>query len=88
MFKNEKNQLVPFIDNIDISKYYRRQLLPDCYKLNGVVDILKPEIVKENENMYGEKIGFLEIDDSHAIDIDTELDFKFAEFLISQNLIK
>ncbi len=28
MFKNEDNRLKPFIENIEISKYYRRQLLP------------------------------------------------------------
>jgi len=88
MFKNENQRLKSFIENIEISKYYRRQLLPDCYKLNGVVDILKPDIVERNENMYGDNIGFLEIDHLNAIDIDTELDFTFAEFLIFQDLLK
>lgn len=88
MFKDENKRLKPFIENIEISKYYRRQLLPDCYKLNGVVDILKPDIVANSDNIYGDNIGFLEIDHLHSIDIDTELDFKFAEFLISMNLLK
>ena len=87
MFKNENNLLKPFIDNIRISKYYQRQLLPSCYKLNGVVDILKPNIVNNNENIFGNNIGFVEIDRLNAIDIDDELDFSFAEFLIIHNKI-
>jgi len=87
MFKNENNLLKPFIDNIRISKYYQRQLLPSCYKLNGVVDILKPNIVNNNEYIFGNNIGFVEIDRLNAIDIDDELDFSFAEFLIIHNKI-
>lgn len=87
MFRNENNTLKPFIDNIEISKYYRRQLLPICYKLNGVVDILKPGIVANNENMYGSSVGFIEINQLNAADIDDELDFTFAEFLIKENWI-
>ncbi len=84
MFKDKNNMLKPFIENIEISKYYQRQLLPTCYKLNGVIDILRPEILTINDNMYGENIGFIDINPLNAIDIDDELDFKFAEFLIKE----
>jgi len=88
MFSNDKNILKPFIENIEITKYYRRQLLPACYKLNGVVDILKPQIIANGENIYGDKIGFIEIDHLNSIDIDDELDFTFAEFLMNEKLVK
>jgi len=88
MFKSNKNTLKPFINGIDISKYYQRQLLPSCYKLNGVVDILKPQIVFNHENMYGDKIGFVEINRLNSVDIDDETDFAFAEFLIKKNRIQ
>lgn len=87
MFKNEKHTLKPFINNIDITKYYQRQLLPECFKLNGVIDILKPNIIENNENMFGNKIGFVEIDQLNAIDIDNDLDFAFAEFVLQNKLI-
>ncbi len=38
--------------------------------------------------MFGDNIGFLEIDHLNSIDIDTELDFAFAEFLISKDMIQ
>nr|NQU91017.1 acylneuraminate cytidylyltransferase family protein [Bacteroidota bacterium] len=86
MFKDINNVLKPFIPEVDLIKYYQRQLLPTCYQLNGVVDILRPEIVKSNENMYGNNIGFVEIDPNHSVDIDDELDFAFAEFLMERKL--
>ncbi len=86
MFKDKKGFLAPFIDGIDLSKYYQRQLLPECYKINGVVDIVKPEVVLNNSDMFGEKVSFVEINDIHAVDIDTQLDFAFAEFLLLKKM--
>lgn len=88
MFKEKNNILKPFIEHVEISKYYQRQLLPVCYQLNGVVDIVKPGIVANNKNIYGDQIGFVEIAPLNAVDIDNELDFAFAEFLIKENWIK
>ena len=82
MYKSENEQLKPFIEGVSIEKYYQRQLLPDCFRLNGVVDILKPQLIKSSNNIYGNKISYFEIDENQAIDIDTELDFQFADFLI------
>lgn len=84
MFRCENNMLKPFIEHVDISKYYQRQLLPKCYKLNGVIDIVRPEVVLKNENIYGDNIGFVEISLLNTIDIDNEMDFTFAEFLIQE----
>lgn len=87
MFKRQGNILEPFIDNIDLSKYYQRQLLPECLKLNGVVDILRPDVVTTQTNVFGNKIGFFEIDEINAIDIDSELELAFAQYLIKENKI-
>jgi len=84
MFKNINEELIPFIPNINIMNYYQRQLLPDCYRINGVVDVLKPDIVINNENHYGNHIGYVELNDFHSIDIDTELDFELSNFLIEK----
>jgi len=84
MFKDEDGYLAPFVDGIKLSEYYQRQLLPSCYQLNGVVDVLKPEIVFGNKNMYGEQVRFVEIDAINAVDIDTQLDFNFAEFILQK----
>jgi len=84
MFKEEKGVLKPFIKGIDISKYYQRQLLPRCFRINSVVDIIKPEIALIKKNLYGNKIGFFETNSLDSIDIDTEFDFELCEFILKK----
>jgi CMP-N-acetylneuraminic acid synthetase len=83
MYKVEDGIMSPFLDNIDISKYYQRQLLPECFRLNGVVDVLKTKVILKSHNYFGDRMGFVEIDELESIDIDTESDFKFCEFIIN-----
>ncbi len=84
MYKEKNGILKSFIEGIDISKYYQRQLLPPCYKLNGVVDVLRTNIILNSTNHFGDKIGFVEIDEYNSIDIDTEFDFMLCEFLLAK----
>lgn len=85
MYKSEEGALKSFIEGISIKDYYQRQLLPDCYRLNGVVDILKPEIFMKNEDIYGNNIFHFETNEEQSLDIDTEFDFQLAEFLFSKS---
>ena len=88
MFKKNEDKLEPFITGIDMSVYHQSQLLPPCYKVNGVVDVFKvSEILKGNQ--YGNKIGYVEITEKYRdIDIDTEEDLLFCDYLIKNGLIK
>lgn len=88
MFRQKNGTLMPFIEGVDLNKYYRRQLLPTCYRLNGVVDALKIETLLNNKNMFGERIGFIEVEEHLAVDIDNQLDFDFCEFLIKKKLTR
>ena len=80
--KVQQGFLKPFIDGVQTEKYYQRQLLPACYRLNGVVDVMRRDCVMNSTNIYGDRIGFIEVEETTAIDIDNEFDFKFCEFLI------
>ncbi|MEM9681509.1 MAG: acylneuraminate cytidylyltransferase family protein [Bacteroidota bacterium] len=85
MFKEHNSQLYPFVDGVDVSKYFQRQLLPSCFRLNGVVDIIRTgEALKAK--LYGENVGYLEVDENRSVDIDTEFDFKYCEFLLQELL--
>ena len=87
MYKKNNNLLEPFIDNIDISLYYQRQLLPQCYRLNGVIDVVKKSIVISSEtNLYGNNVGFYEIDEKYAVDIDNEFDMFLCEYILQKGL--
>jgi N-acylneuraminate cytidylyltransferase/CMP-N,N'-diacetyllegionaminic acid synthase len=84
MYRKEENVLKPFINNIDITKYYQSQLLPKCYRLNGVVDVLRANIVINEQNIYGNNIFPNIIDPIYSIDIDDEIDFLYAEFIMKK----
>ena len=61
-----------------------RQCLPTYYRINGAIYLTK--INEElGTNLYSESGYAYVMDQAKSIDIDTELDFKMAEFLIQNN---
>jgi CMP-N-acetylneuraminic acid synthetase len=84
MYRSEQGVLKPFCSGINISEYYQRQLLPECLRLNGVVEVILSHTIMKND-LYGDKIGYLEIDEMHSIDIDNEFDLDFAEFCMQRH---
>jgi CMP-N,N'-diacetyllegionaminic acid synthase len=87
MYKKNDGVLKTFIDDLKIEEFYQSQLLPDCYRLNGAVDVSKVETIINNKNIYGDSIGYIEIDEKRAIDIDTEFDFLLCEFILEKGLL-
>ncbi len=84
MFRNEEGRLRPFIDGISLGTYYQSQLLPECYRLNGVVDVLRAGLIRGGGQHFGEDVGFVETEEEQSIDIDTPFDFELCEFLIER----
>lgn len=61
----------------------RSQDLPSFYRLNGSIYIYKTtELLKKNHIFYDKSVYGYITTDTTAIDIDTEFDFKMAEFLL------
>jgi CMP-N-acetylneuraminic acid synthetase len=87
MYKQRNGVLSTFVDGLKVEEFYQSQLLPECLRLNGVVDITRVETVKNYQNIYGNAIGYIEIDEKRAIDIDTEFEFMLCEFMIEKGLI-
>lgn len=86
MMKFDEDQLIPFIDGIDImGKYYQRQLLPPVYRLNGAVDVSRPVNVMSTNRLYSGEISGYIMPVHRSIDIDSELDFVIAEALLNRN---
>jgi len=82
MFSRDKEsaKLSPLMQE----KILRRQDLPQVFAINGAVYVNKVPWLKEKKSFIDEEtIGF-EMPASRSIDIDTELDFSMANFLISQ----
>lgn len=86
MYRMEEQQrLSSFVDGIDIRKYIRRQLLPPAYRLNGAVDVTWERILRKKIFYQGDLRGYV-MPVERSVDIDTPLDFRFAETLLENTL--
>ena len=65
----------------DPARHARSQDLPPVWRLNGVVDVLRPAVIRAGERIYGERMAMLEVPEELAVDIDTELDFRICQML-------
>lgn len=84
MYQMMKNgTLIPFLET---DKHYeRRQQLPDLVAPNGAVYAIRTNRFRESGTIKMERtFGYL-MPSERSIDIDTELDLRFAEFLLSHD---
>lgn len=77
----------PFVEGIKLSEYYQRQLLPPCYRLNGLVDGVASRVLLHHTELYGDKMAVVETDEARSVDIDTLLDFELAEFRLQKGMV-
>lgn len=71
-------------------KIIRRQDVPEVYEMNCSMYVYNKDFLLDAHNKipYAKKSIVYEMPELSRIDIDTELDFKFVEFLIKEGLIK
>lgn len=62
-----------------------RQSLPDYYRVNGALYIVRVDHLLTKKNIYEEKCYALVMPRSSSIDIDDEIDFKMAGLLLDTN---
>ena len=83
-FKIEHGELLSFVDNVGIQK--RSQDLPPAYVVNGSFYLISPDDLRRNKSFFGVRTIPLIADSEHeALDIDSEMDFTFAEFIHKNN---
>jgi len=63
----------------------RRQDVPRVYDITTVAYVAKPEFIMNSQSLFEGNVQTIEIPPERAWDIDTELDFMIAEFLMTQN---
>jgi N-acylneuraminate cytidylyltransferase len=66
---------------------HRRQDAPQVYDGTTVAYAARPEYVLNASAFFEGKIKAVVVPPERAVDIDTELDFKFVEFLLSQRAV-
>ncbi|MBP1680110.1 MAG: hypothetical protein H6Q35_449 [Proteobacteria bacterium] len=64
------------------SSIVRRQDAPKSYDMNASIYIWKRESLLDQKNLFLEKTGLYVMPEERSIDIDTELDFEFVEFMM------
>ena len=64
--------------------YARRQDAPAVFDITTVAYAARPTYVLKTPHLYQGDVRCVEVDAETAVDIDTELDFAFAEFLIER----
>ncbi|MFQ5561805.1 MAG: cytidylyltransferase domain-containing protein [Nitrospinota bacterium] len=80
--KDDGGKPEPFVSGIKIEEFYQRQLLPKAYRLNGLVDCMKTDIVLKNQKQYGDDMRLLEAPVETSIDIDSEFDLSVCEAIL------
>jgi len=84
MVKRMKNGYIDLIIKND-KNIYRRQDTPEVFNLTTVAYLTRPYFIKNSNNIFEGNVKAVEIPVERSIDIDTELDFKFAELLVKTN---
>lgn len=87
MKRLDGDQLLPFAEGIDEREFYRRQLLPPAYRLNGAVDVTWRRTVMEQGLLYSGDVRGYVMPKERSVDLDSELDFAFAELLLQKRTL-
>lgn len=84
--ENNQGYLEKFVKELNIT---RRQDVPKIYQYNGAIYIINTASFKKYRNLsLFEKVVKYEMDRLTSIDLDTPLDWAYAEFLIEKGFIK
>lgn len=66
------------------SSVIRRQDAPSVYDMTTVAYVLRPEFVMTHQSIFDGKVCAVHVPRERAIDVDNMIDFKMAEFYLSQ----
>lgn len=72
-------------DFVKSENLIRRQDFEKYYRLNGAIYISKVSVFRELGSFYGKNSYAYIMDQRESVDIDTELDFEFAELLLKMS---
>lgn len=64
-------------------KYVRRQDAPECYDMNASIYAWTKKSLIQNEGLFNPETELYVMPESRSIDIDSETDFLFVEFLMN-----
>jgi CMP-N,N'-diacetyllegionaminic acid synthase len=81
--RGEDGTVQPFIEGIEIRKYYQSQLLPKAFRISGLVDLFSDKAIVRGNIFDNANTSSVIVEPAMAIDIDTALDFSICEQRLS-----
>ncbi len=85
LVEQDKNGKVYLSKKLD-SAIVRRQDVPKSYDMNASIYIWKRDVILNENSIFLERTGLYVMPEERSIDIDSEIDFKFVEFLMSNKI--
>lgn len=78
-------------DNVSLSKplptaVVRRQDAPQCFDMNASIYVWRRPVLFSSDAIFNPRTRLYVMPEERSIDIDSELDFSFVEFIMSRNL--
>jgi len=67
---------------------HRRQDAPNMFDMTTVAYAMTPEFLLGANSIFEGRVKSILVPEERALDIDSELDFRFAEFLLSQRVVE
>lgn len=64
---------------------HHRQSAPRVYDMTTIAYAARPEFIMKSASIFDGKVKAIVVPDERALDIDTEFDFKLAEYLLEQS---
>lgn len=87
MIRQDNQGMVHLLMPLDTS-IIRRQDAPEIYDMTTVAYVLAPEFIMTRSKIFQGRVRAVTIPEERAVDIDTYLDFEFAEFLYARQNCK
>lgn len=75
-----------YVQTLIEGEYFRRQDAPEAFDLTTLVYLMRPNFIMTHENLWQGRVRGVLIPQERSIDIDTELDFNIAEFLMQEQI--
>lgn len=82
LFEEDENG---FLQKSKPSSFTRRQDCPTVYEYNGSIYVIKVSALMAKDSLSFDKTIKYLMDEFHSVDIDSQFDLDFAEFLLSKN---
>lgn len=86
-YEKDENDNIHNVMNIDVNQYYRRQQYPLYFELTHWACVIPVDSISSlnSQLICSDSFGYIIPEDIPVVNIDTQIDFDFAEFLLGRN---